>query len=158
MNNESNGKNNRQSSKPMTGNPLRTKDVAHVLDCSPDNVIEMCRKGTVVPCGLVPEVSLWHSTAIHAMERSGATHDAWPAGHDRCHRRYRGEALPWSFRECRSTGIPGIGPALRVPHRPDPLCRMPEMLLPETVTHSESNLQRIIDRNVNIRLVECVFR
>ena len=32
-------------SKPKDANCLRSKDVAHVLDCSPDDVIELARKG-----------------------------------------------------------------------------------------------------------------
>ena len=31
-------------SKPKTGE-LRSKDVAHILDCSPDDVIELARRG-----------------------------------------------------------------------------------------------------------------
>jgi excisionase family DNA binding protein len=45
MRNDSNSRKNRQSSPPKADNALRTKDVAHVLDCSPDDVIELCKKG-----------------------------------------------------------------------------------------------------------------
>jgi len=45
MKNDSEGRKNRQSPPLKVDNELRTKDVAHVLDCSPDDVIEMCRKG-----------------------------------------------------------------------------------------------------------------
>lgn len=45
METESERKNNGRNSQPAADKAFRTKDVAHILDCSPDDVIEFCKRG-----------------------------------------------------------------------------------------------------------------
>jgi len=40
-------KNSDKGKKEVKGNLLKTKDVAHILDVSPDDVIELARKGKI---------------------------------------------------------------------------------------------------------------